>query len=127
MCKRKRRESAFSSDMLDRPAPGCNTITDLTVPFEPHPPEGARRRRLWNISPPPFTSTVLLSCMHAYQAKPSPRPTKLIPSRLALRPGRTAAVQARATLSAVQLLVRVAEVPLADVAIPRRPDIGRGA
>jgi hypothetical protein len=36
-------------------------------------------------------------------------------------------VQARATLSAVLLLVRGAEVPLADVAIPRRPDTGRGA
>ena len=47
--------------------------------------------------------------MHAYQAKISPRPTKLIPSRLALLLCIRGGVQARATLSAVHLLVRGAE------------------
>jgi len=113
--------------MLDRPAPECNTITDLSVPFDLTRLKEHARRRLWNTSPPPFTSTLLLSSMHAYQAKPPPRPTKLIPSRLALLLCVRGGVQARATLSAVQLLVRGAEVPLADVAIPRRQDTGRGA
>jgi hypothetical protein len=65
--------------------------------------------------------------MHAYQAKPSPRPTKLIPSRLALLLCVRGGVQARATLSAVLLLVRGAEVPLADVVFSRRQYAGRDA
>jgi hypothetical protein len=123
--------------MLDRPAPGCNTITDLPVlgnlssrslsNLTRLKEQRARRRRLWNVSPPPFANTLLLSSMHAYQAKPSPSPTKLIPSRLALLLCIRGGVQARATLSAVHLLVRGAEVPLADVDIPRRQDTGRGA
>jgi hypothetical protein len=127
MCKRKRRESAFSLICSIGPCPDatqsrtCPSLSNLTRLKE------RARRRLWNISPPPFTNTVLLSSMHAYQAKPSPSPTKLIPSRLALLLCIRGGVQARATLSAVHLLVRGAEVPLADVVISRRQDTGRGA
>jgi hypothetical protein len=140
MCKRKRRESAFSLICSIGPRPDATQsrtcpcwVTSVSVPFEPHPPAGAKSAPptpLERLSPALHQETdtvLLLSSMHAYQAKPSPSPTKLIPSRLALLLCIRGGVQARATLSAVHLLVRGAEVPLADVDIPRRQDTGRGA